>query len=196
MKKLIIILIMFLSLLHGACAPLAAPPAAPPDTAAVEEAESAWSGGVETAVTNKYLWRGMEVNEGLVLQPLAWLTYQNFTFSLWSSWTLSEPKDDIKRPEVDATLTYEFELDNFIIESYFNYYHYIDQPDAPNTGELGCNLGYPLGIVTLNAGIIVDVHRILRRRLSGAENRGGAGSQRERNGVRCSDPRFRTEKIQ
>jgi len=112
---------------------------------------------VETAVTNKYLWRGMEVNEGLILQPLAWLTYQNFTFSLWSSWTLSEPKDDIKRPEVDATLTYEVELDNFIIESYFNYYHYIDQPDAPNTGELGCNLGYPLGIVTLNAGIIVDV---------------------------------------
>ena len=111
MKKLIIILIMFLPLLQLASA-------APQDADSTEEAVSDWSGGVEAMATNKYLWRGMEVNKGFILQPAAWLSYQNFTFSLWSSWTLSEPKNDIKRPEVDATLSYELDLDNFIIESY------------------------------------------------------------------------------
>jgi hypothetical protein len=150
MKKLIIILIMFFSLRQLALA-------APPDADSTDETISAWSGGLETAATNKYLWRGMEVNKGFIIQPLAWLSYQNFTVSLWSSWTLSKPENDIKRPEVDVTFSYELDLDNFSLESFFNYYHYIDQPDAPNTGELGCYLGYPLGIVTLNAGINIDV---------------------------------------
>jgi hypothetical protein len=154
MKKLIIILIMFFALLQLAPA---APPAAPPDADSTDDTTAPWSGGVEMAATNKYLWRGIEINKGFIIQPLAWLSYQNLTFSLWSSWTLSEPVDDIKRPEVDATVSYELSLQDLTIESYFSYYHYIDQPDAPNTGELGCNLGYPLGIFTLNAGIIVDV---------------------------------------
>src|SRR5512136_854956 len=128
MKKLFIILIMFLALLQLA-------PAAPPDADSTEEAVSDWSGGVEAMATNKYLWRGMEVNKGFIIQPLAWLSYQNFTVSLWSSWTLSKPENDIRRPEVDATVSYELDLDNFSIESFFNYYHYIDQSDAPNTGE-------------------------------------------------------------
>jgi hypothetical protein len=49
------------------------------------------------------------------------------------------------------------DLQNFVIESYFSYYHYINQSDASNTGELGCNIGYPIGIITLNSTVIVDV---------------------------------------
>jgi len=150
MTKLIIFIIMLFLFLPQL-------PAQQTESDSTEAIESPWSGGLETAVTNKYLWRGIEVNKGFILQPYAWLTYQNLTFALWGNWTLTKPNNDIKRPEVDAILSYELELDDFIIESFFNYYLYIDQSDAPNTGELGCNIGYPIGIFTLNAAFIVDV---------------------------------------
>jgi hypothetical protein len=150
MKKILIIFVLFLYQMPSASAFSA-------ESDSATEAASVWSGGVELATTNKYLWRGITVNEGFIMQPFAWLTYQNFTFSLWNNTTLNEPKDDIKRPEVDVTISYELDLQNFVFESYFSYYKYIDQSDAPNTGEIGCNLGYPFGIVTLNAGVICDV---------------------------------------
>ena len=132
-------------------------PAATGQENSAEETVPQWSGGVEMAVTNNYLWRGMTVNEAPILQPAAWLTHKDVTLSFWSSWTLAEPKDDIKRHEIDAAITYEFALSNFAFETYFNYYGYIDQPDAPSTGELACIIGYPLGIVTLKAGVMCDV---------------------------------------
>ena len=131
--------------------------AAPEVADSLGEADPAWSGGIETAATNAYLWRGMIVNEAAILQPAAWVTHKNVTLTLWSSWTLSEPKDDIKRPEIDAALTYEFSWQNLAFETYFNYYGYIDQPDAPNTGELACIAGYPIGIFTLKAGVMCDI---------------------------------------
>jgi hypothetical protein len=150
MKKHLIILALFVSLVCQASAA-----SVDPDT--VIEVASPWSGGVEMAATDKYLWRGMTVNEGFILQPDAWLTYQNFTFTLWGSITTNEPVNDIKRNEIDAIASYELNINDFVIEGSFLYYHYIDQPDAPNTGELACTVSYPFGIMTLNAGVIVDV---------------------------------------
>jgi hypothetical protein len=150
MRKLIILTALFVALSQLAFA-------APADPDSLGEVESPWSGGMEMAATNNYLWRGMTVNEAAILQPAAWLTYQNITFSLWSSWTLGDPKEDIKRNEIDAALTYDFEVKNFSVETYFNYYHYIDQPDAPSTGEVACIVGYPLGIVTVKAAAMFDV---------------------------------------
>jgi hypothetical protein len=150
MKKFLIIGFMFFSVVSQTSAtPLSA------DSSA--EISSAWSGGLEMATTNNYLWRGITVNEGVILQPNAWLSYNNLTVDIWSSFTLNKPDDDIKRPEVDAIISYEMNLMNFTIEPSFNYYHYIDQADATDTGEFGCNVAYPIGIVTLNAGVFVDV---------------------------------------
>ncbi|NLP12345.1 hypothetical protein GX408_18240 [bacterium] len=149
MKKCLLSSALFFALLSATFA-------APVDADSAE-AEPQWSGGVELTGTNNYLWRGMTVNEAAILQPTAWLTHRGVTLSLWSSWTLSEPKDDIKRHEIDAAITYTFELAKLAFETYFNYYHYLDQPDAPNTGEVACIVGYPLGIVTLKAGVMCDV---------------------------------------
>jgi hypothetical protein len=150
MKKLFLILVLVFSLLQMA-------PAAPADPDSTSEETPAWSGGMEMAGTNRYIWRGMTVNKGSILQPTGWLTHKNLTLSLWSSWTLNKPTDDIRRNEVDAVLSYEFALKNLTIESTFNYYHYIDQPDAPNTGEVACSIGYPFGPLTVEAGATVDV---------------------------------------
>lgn len=121
------------------------------------EVSTPWSGGLELSTTNNYLWRGMTVNEGFILQPDAWISYHNFTLDLWSSFTLNEPKDDIRRPEIDAILSYETAFMNVSIIPSFNYYHYINQDDATDTGELGCSIGYPIGILTLGATVFVDV---------------------------------------
>jgi hypothetical protein len=150
MEKYAIILILFLTLVYPAVA-------SENDPDSTAEASSKWSGGVEMTAADKYLWRGMTVNEGFILQPLAWVTCGNLTFSLWSSWTLNEPSDDIRRPEVDPTIAYEWSLSDLTIEGSFSYYYYIDQSDVPNTGELGLALGYPVGIVTFNLGAAVDV---------------------------------------
>lgn len=150
MNKLILMLFLVFSLLQMA-------PAVAADPDSTGEETPAWSGGVELAGTNRYVWRGMSVNKGSILQPTTWLTHKDLTLSLWSSWTLNKPTDDIKRNEVDAILSYEFALANVTVEGAFNYYHYIDQPDAPNTGELACTLGYPIGLMTVKAGVSVDV---------------------------------------
>lgn len=149
MKKLIIFVALLLTLL-----PLTLSMAQEADSA---EVAPAWSGGVEMAATNRYLWRGMTVTEGSLLQPYVWLSHSNLTFALWSNVNLTKPEDDIKRDEIDVILSYELALGSFSVETAFNYYHYIDQPDAPSTGELSCKVGYPVGIFTLNAGVVADV---------------------------------------
>lgn len=133
------------------------PTAAPAEPDSLSEAEPAWSGGIEMTGTNNYIWHGMSANKAAIFQPYVWISHKNFTLSLWSSWALTTPKDDIKRPEIDPIITYEFAWRNFNFETYFNYYHYIDQPDDPNTGEVAGIVRYPLGIVTLRAGVICDV---------------------------------------
>lgn len=121
------------------------------------EPSTPWCGGLEVTTTNNYFWRGMTVNKGFIVQPDVWVSYNNLTLDLWSSFTLNEPEDDIRRPEIDAILSYETEWMNFTITPSFNYYHYIDQDDATDSGELGCSIDYPIGLLTLGATVFVDV---------------------------------------
>ncbi|HOZ21780.1 MAG TPA: hypothetical protein PLO28_08370, partial [bacterium] len=76
---------------------------------------------MEIALTNNYLWHGISVNKGAILQPAVWLTHQGVTLYLWSSWTLTRQRYDIKRSEIEAALIHDFSLENLDIEVYFNY---------------------------------------------------------------------------
>jgi hypothetical protein len=132
-------------------------------TAAVaQEADSTggdavWSGGLELSTGNKYMWRGIPVSEGVISQPDAWLTYKDFTFEFWGSFTLQDDIQGDNPHEINGILTYEYGIGNFSVENTFYYYHYINQPGVPATGELSCNIGYPLGAFKLIAGVNVDV---------------------------------------
>jgi hypothetical protein len=149
MKKMIL-LILFSLLAYNAV-----DAAAMADTTAVEA--SPWSGGVQFCATNKYIWRGIPCYEGFLLQPDAWVTYKNLTLEVWNNTMLSAKNGEDKRHELDAILTYEYNLKNLSLKGFFDYYHYINQPDVPSTGELGCVLNYPFGIIKAVATVGVDV---------------------------------------
>lgn len=105
---------------------------------------------------NKYLWRGICYNNGLVFQPEAVVYASDFYFSVWSNVTLWDV-DDIKSNEVDFTLGYNRQFLNLDVDASFSYFNYIQQEDAPNTGELTIGLAYPLGGFSVFAGGSVDL---------------------------------------
>ena len=111
--------------------------------------------GVDAGFTNKYMWRGMCYNQGLVFQPDAYVSYGNLSLSSWSNISLWD-KNSEKNNEVDFTLTYTNSLFNFDIESSFNYYYYLNYPDV-NTSEFFIRLGYPIGDFNLFTGFYVDI---------------------------------------
>lgn len=149
MKKLILFALLLLNLL-----PFAICVAQEADSA---EVAPAWSGGLEMAATNRYIWHGIPVTEGPLFQPYAWITHSNLTFALWSNVNLTKPDDDIKRDEINVILAYEMALGKFSVTTEFDYYYYIDQPGVPNSGEIYLKAGYPFGIFTASAGVVADV---------------------------------------
>ncbi len=61
------------------------------------------SAGAEVAAASRYVWRGMPIGEGPVLQPSAWLGYQNITLAAWTNINLG-PDDGAGLNEVDIVL--------------------------------------------------------------------------------------------
>lgn len=98
--------------------------------------------GISVDFNSKYLWRGIEYNRGLILQPTLWLNYADFTFEIWSSYTLIEVNKAQKRNELDLEISYEYQIGSLTISPLFSFYYYPDQPDSPPTGELGLNLSF------------------------------------------------------
>jgi hypothetical protein len=112
--------------------------------------------GINTGFSNKYMWRGMCYNQGLVFQPEAYISYGNLSLSSWSNVTIWDINSE-KANEVDFILTYSNSIFNFDIESSLNYFYYINQAGVPNTSEFFLGLGYPVGNFTLFSGMSVDI---------------------------------------
>jgi hypothetical protein len=111
--------------------------------------------GVDAGFSNKYMWRGMCYNQGLVFQPNVYVSYGNLSLSSWSNISLWDINSE-KNNEVDFTLTYSISALNFDIESSLNYYYYLNYPDV-NSSEFFIRLGYPLGDFNLFTGFYVDI---------------------------------------
>jgi hypothetical protein len=121
-----------------------------------EEAGSDWSFGVSSGFSNKYMWRGIVYNNGLVLQPEAYIGYKDFSFSVWSNTTLYDV-DGVTAHEIDYTLDYSHAAEKFEVETYLSYYQYIQQVDAPNTAEWYLKGSLPLGNFSVYSSLTVDV---------------------------------------
>lgn len=121
-----------------------------------EEQESDWSYGVTTGFSNKYLWRGLVYNDGLVFQPEAYVAWKDLSFSLWSNTTLYDVNGE-NAHEIDYTLDYYHSFEKFDIEAYFSYFQYIKQEDSPNTGEFVFKSFYPVGDFTIFASASFDL---------------------------------------
>jgi hypothetical protein len=122
----------------------------------IDNKSSKLSFGIDAGFSNKYMWRGMCYNQGLVFQPDAYISYDHFSLTTWNNWTIWDI-NSVNAHEVDLILTYSNSIFNFDIESSLNYYGFIDQDSVPNTAELLIGLSYPLDNFTLFTRFSVDI---------------------------------------
>jgi hypothetical protein len=121
----------------------------------IDNKSSELSFGVDAGFGNKYMWRGICINNGLVFQPDAYISYGNFSLTAWSNITLWDINSE-NAHEVDFILTYSNSIFNFDFESSLIYYGVINS-ESPNTGELLVNLSYPLDNFNIFSNFAVDV---------------------------------------
>ena len=111
------------------------------DSISVSQYEpSSISYGIENDFINQYIWHGISYNEGLILQPSAWISKDNITFSVWGNITSYDVKSSIKRNEIDFFVEYYNEFENLELEPSLGYYIYPKQEDSPPTAEANLKL--------------------------------------------------------
>jgi hypothetical protein len=114
-----------------------------------EEQETTFSYGAEMELASRYLWRGIELSDGIVAEPFVWGTANGFSLSWWANMPLEGTNSGVF-DEVDATLQYSFSWGRLTVEPGITGYFYPHQPDVPDTTELLLKLAYPLGPVELS----------------------------------------------
>jgi len=104
---------------------------------------------LNAGLCDKYLWRGITYNTGLVFQPEVSLSYKDFSLTSWSNFGITDA-DDVNYNEIDFTLGYYHSFNSFDIEGSLSYYYYLNQDFTP-TIEFNAGIYYPLGDFTLFA---------------------------------------------
>ena len=108
----------------------------------------------EALVVSKYIWRGLEVNEELVLQPSLTVAYGGFSFNVWGNMDLTDfGKDECvytsdcenragQFTEIDLTIDYSYSFDKFTIGAGIIAYEFPNWEDSEDTHELYLALAY------------------------------------------------------
>lgn len=120
------------------------------------ESSSSPSFYLQTAVANKYAWRGIIYDQGLVVQPTLGVDYENWTFQLWGNITAVEEDGFDTNHELDFILQYKFELGDFTISPYLQMYTYPDQ-EEDSALELYLSCDYALDNFTFNTTLSRDI---------------------------------------
>lgn len=111
--------------------------------------------GIDAALSNKYVWRGISYNNGLVFQPNVFIGFSDFRFNLWSNFTVWDMNNELCN-ELDVSIIHAFEFSNFNVESSLNYFHYFEDM-AGNTFETVLNTSYRLNNFSLFNILSLDV---------------------------------------
>lgn len=122
-------------------------PAVP--SASVETTNSsAWSVNIEADLASRYVWRGLALSKGLVVQPAVSLSACGFTLCWWNNYDLGEKTTPRRWNETDMTLTYEREVGPLKVELGVQSYLYPSPTPCPNTAETLIQVGYAVGPLT------------------------------------------------
>ena len=113
--------------------------------------------GAEFDFGSRYVWRGMALSDGAVVQPTAWVSAFGFTFSGWGNMGLQDAQGRGKFDEVDLTLSRAFTIDDLGLTIAGQSYVPLNQDSASATGELSVKFSYPAGSVNLTTTHSVDV---------------------------------------
>jgi hypothetical protein len=105
--------------------------------------------GAEPDGNSHYVWRGLALNDGPVLQPSAWVSLAGFTVTPWVNFAFREDDAPAWLNELDVTLDYSQDISDLTVTPSFSAYLYPNQADAPPTGELALALSYAVGPVCI-----------------------------------------------
>jgi hypothetical protein len=102
---------------------------------------------LDAGICDKYLWRGITYNSGLVFQPAIAITYNDFSLSSWSNIGLSKT-DTTNYNEIDLTLCYNHSFSTLNIEGTISYYYYLNPVFNP-TIEFNAGIYYSINDFSL-----------------------------------------------
>lgn len=120
------------------------------------EAGQEFSFGVEADFVSQYVWRGIALSEGPVLQPSMWFSSHGATLTVWGNFVLNNEPNQGQLNEVDFYLDYGFQHKNFFVESLFLFYLYPHQ-DVAATGEGSITLGFQKGPFKIFTSQFIDI---------------------------------------
>jgi hypothetical protein len=115
--------------------------------------------GVDCDVNSLYIWRGLALSQGEVIQPSAYITMHNITATVWSNYEIAPEFAAPHHNETDLTLSYNGQWRKLEWEPSIQAFLYPRNVDAPNTAEAVLKLRYPLrsiGIFTRHSFDIIS----------------------------------------
>lgn len=112
--------------------------------------------GFELAGKSSYVWRGLRLSRGIVVQPSVWASFAGWTFSPWANFTLGHSGDRWGLSELDLTVDYQRDLWGITVQPTAAGYFYLGEWSEPEA-ELGLNCFYHFGGVDLKTGQNIGV---------------------------------------
>jgi hypothetical protein len=113
--------------------------------------------GAELDGNSRYVWRGLALSDGSVLQPSVWASLAGFTLTPWANFAFREGDATAGFNEMDFTLDYSRDVSNLTVNPSFSVYLYPNQADAPPTGELALAFSCPVGPISVFTDHSVDL---------------------------------------
>lgn len=108
----------------------------------------------EVDLNSRYVWHGIALSSGAVVQPSLNTSLGDLKVSLWGNYDTNLSSNQFN--EVDLYLTYAREFQGLSIEPTLQFYIYPNQ-GANNTGELALKLAYPLWILSAYTTQTIDI---------------------------------------
>ena len=113
-----------------------------------------WRYGAETNFSSGYVWRGILLNQGPVMQPSIWISRYGLTLSAWRNLALARTEDGEHLNVTSLTLEYGRDWKRLTIEPAIETYltrryEATDDSDEPTTMEGSVKLSYPVGPLRL-----------------------------------------------
>ncbi|MFQ5680768.1 MAG: TorF family putative porin [Candidatus Omnitrophota bacterium] len=90
----------------------------------------------DIAINSKYIWRGFTLDDDTVMQQGIYISGYGFTASIWGSLDI-DAKDDLNSDEVDYSIDYTYETDNFSVSAGHTYYDFPPADTASREFYLG-----------------------------------------------------------
>jgi MltA-interacting protein MipA len=126
------------------------PPAQSTDKQSANEASgenATFTYGAETDLNSGYVWRGLLLDEGPVMQPSAWISAFGFTLTAWSNVAMTSASEGAGLNSGGLILTYERDWEKLKLQAALDTYMGRQSSDieSRNTMEGSLRLSYPVG---------------------------------------------------